>query len=372
MRLTAIAAAVALSAGALLSAAAVAQDESMAPAESAAAAEELDGTGVDIELIVKENINPFWVWMIQGAEARAAELGATLNACWGEIDPDPETQTACIENAISRGATTILIAPSNAGVTPAIEAAREAGLMVIALDTKTDPADAVDVTFATDNFQAGLLIGQWAKAKLGDAAADAKIGLIDITGGPGEPVVGVQRNQGFLQGFGIDVGDVNLIGDETDPRIVGQEAGNGQQPNSVTAMELILQANPDINLLYTINEPTARGAVQALETFGKTTDDVMIVSVDGGCEAMQDIEDGIIDATSQQYPSLMASLGVDWAVRFAQTGEIPTPQDSPNYTEGSDIYNTGATLITNDPQEGVESIDTTAGRDICWGNFRGE
>jgi fructose transport system substrate-binding protein len=364
-RLAAVSAAVALTAGSILSATAVAQSPS-APAEV------LDGTGVDIELIVKENINPFWVSMIEGAKAHAAELGATLNACWGKIDPDPDTQTACIENAISRGATTILIAPSNAGVTPAIEAAREAGLMVIALDTKTDPADAVDVTFATDNFQAGLLIGQWAKAKLGDAAADAKIGLIDIVGAEGEPVVGVQRNQGFLQGFGIDVGDINVIGDESDPRIVGQEAGNGQQENSVTAMELILQANPDVNLLYTINEPTARGAVQALETFGKTTDDVMIVSVDGGCEAMQDIEDGIIDATSQQYPSLMASLGVDWAIRFAQTGEIPTPQDSPNYTEGLDIYNTGATLITNDPQEGVESLDTTAGRDICWGNFRGE
>jgi fructose transport system substrate-binding protein len=356
-----------------LSAAAVAQDESpAAEAASPAASEQLDGTGVDIELIVKENINPFWVWMIQGATARAEQLGANLHACWGETDPDPEGQTACIENAMARGATTILIAPSNAGVTPAIEAAREAGLMVIALDTKTDPPDAVDVTFATDNFQAGLLIGQWAKAKLGAEAENAVIGLIDIQGAEGEPVVGVQRDQGFLQGFGIDVGDINLIGDETDPRIAGAEAGHGNQEDSVGAMERLLQANPNINLLYTINEPTARGAVQALETFGKTTDDVMIVSVDGGCEAMQDIEDGIIDATSQQYPSLMASLGVDWAVRFAQTGQIPTPQDSPNYTEGLDIYNTGATLITNDPQEGVDSIDTTAGRDICWGNFRGE
>jgi fructose transport system substrate-binding protein len=360
-RLTAVSAAMALTAGAFVGSAALAQDE------------ELNGEGVVIELIVKENINPFWVWMIQGAEARAAELGVTdFNACWGVTDPDPEGQTTCIENALARGATTILIAPANAGVTPAIEAAREAGAMVIALDTKTDPADAVDVTFATDNFQAGLLIGQWAKAKLGDAADDAVIGLIDIVGGAGEPVVGVQRNQGFLQGFGIDVGDVNLIGDESDARIAGQEAGNGQQENSVRAMELLLQANPDINLLYTINEPTARGAVQALETFGKTTDDVMIVSVDGGCEAMQDIEDGIIDATSQQYPSLMASLGVEWGVRNAMTGAIPAPEDSPNYTEGLDIYNTGATLITNDPQEGVESIDTTAGRDVCWGEFRGE
>ena len=137
-------------------------------------------------------------------------------------------------------------------------------------------------------------------------------------------------------------------------------------------MELLLQRNPDINVLYTINEPTARGAVQALETFGKTADDVLILSVDGGCEAMQDIEDGIIDATSQQYPSDMAGLGLEWGVRNAMTGEIPAPEDSPFYTEGLDIYNTGVQLITNDPQEGLESLTTEEGREICWGYFRGE
>ena len=152
MRLTAMAGALALTAGAFAGSAAVAQDDM----------EELDGTGVVIDLIVKENINPFWVWMIDGATARAEELGANLNACWGVQDPDPEGQTECIENAISRGATTILIAPANAGVTPAVELARENGLMVIALDTATDPPDAVDVTFATDNFEAGLKIGEWA------------------------------------------------------------------------------------------------------------------------------------------------------------------------------------------------------------------
>jgi len=348
-RLTVLAATVALTVGAV-GTATVAQDE------------ELDGTGVIIELVVKENINPFWVWMIQGAEARAAELGAELNACWGVKDPDPEGQTTCIENALSRGATTILIAPANAGVTPAVERAREAGAMVIALDTATDPPDAVDITFATDNFEAGLLIGQWARETLGEeAAANAKIGFININ--PSQPVVGVKRNQGFMQGFGIETNDITKWGDEDDPRIVGQEVGSGSQQDSVLAMELLLQANPDINVLYTINEPTARGAVQALEQFGKTADDVLIVSVDGGCEAMGDIDDGIINATSQQYPSRMASLGIEAAIRFAQDGTIPEK------TEGLDIFNTGATLITNDPVDGVESLDTTAGSEICWGEF---
>jgi len=347
-RLTVIVATVALTAGALGTSAVVAQDD------------ELDGTGVDIELVVKENINPFWVWMIEGATARAEELGANLHACWGVNDPDPEGQTECIENAISRGATTILIAPANAGVTPAVELARENGLMVIALDTATDPADAVDVTFATDNYEAGVLIGQWTAAKMGDATADAVIGMINID--PSQPVVGVKRNQGFLEGFGIDNNDPTTYLDETDERIVGQEYSHGNQEGGVTAMELLLQANPDINVVYTLNEPTAAGAMQALEAGGKTTDEILMVSVDGGCAGVADVRDGIIDATSMQFPSSMASLGVEAAIRYAQDGTIPEK------SEGLDIFNTGVQLITDDPQEGVPSVTSAEGLEICWGS----
>ena len=354
MRLIALSAAMALTAGAFAGSAVLADEH-----------EELDGSGVKIDLIVKEIVNPFWVWMVDGATQRANELGADLQACWGFRDPDPEGQTTCIENAIARGATTILLAPASGDVTPAVERAREAGLVVIALDTATEPAEAADVTFATDNFEAGVKIGEWARAKMGDEAENAVIGLINIS--PEQPIVGVKRNQGFLQGFGIDIGDPTSWGDETDPRIVAQEVGNGAQLQSVTAMENLLQINPDINLLYTINEPTARGAVQAMNTFGISTDDVLIVSVDGGCAAMGDLDNGIINATSQQYPSRMAELGVDWAVRNAMTGEVPAPEDSEFYTEGLDIYNTGVTLITNDPQEGVDSITAEEGRAICWG-----
>jgi fructose transport system substrate-binding protein len=369
MRLTAISAAMVLTVGVFAGSAVLAQDESMAPEESMAASDEmeLNGEGVKVDLIVKENINPFWVWMIDGAQARAEELGADLQACWGVKDPDPEGQTTCIENAIARGATTILIAPANAAVTPAIERARDAGLVVIALDTAPEPPEAATVTFATDNYEAGLKIGRWAAAKLGEeGVANAKIGLININ--PSQPIVGVKRNQGFLEGFGIDIKDPTMWGDEDDPRIVGQEVGSGSQQDSVTAMENLLQIDPEINVLYTINEPTARGAVQAMESFGISTDDVLIVSVDGGCEAMGDIDNGIINATSQQYPSRMAELGVDWAVRNAMTGEVPAPEDSEFYTEGLDIYNTGVTLITNDPQEGVDSITAAEGAEICWGN----
>jgi fructose transport system substrate-binding protein len=83
---------------------------------------------------------------------------------------------------------------------------------VIALDTPLDPIDAADATFATDNFRAGELIGKWAAATLGDEAANAKIGMLDLA--ISQPTVGVLRDQGFLTGFGIDVGDPNKWGDE--------------------------------------------------------------------------------------------------------------------------------------------------------------
>ena len=84
------------------------------------------------------------------------------------------------------------------------------------IDTPLEPIDAADATFATDNFKAGELIGQWAAASLGDEAANARIAMLDLA--VSQPSVGVLRDQGFMTGFGIDVKDPNRWGDEDDPR----------------------------------------------------------------------------------------------------------------------------------------------------------
>ena len=68
----------------------------------------------------------------------------------------------------------------SAAIVDAVKKARDAGILVIALDTPLEPIDAADATFATDNFKAGELIGAWAKAQLGDEAADAKIAYLDL------------------------------------------------------------------------------------------------------------------------------------------------------------------------------------------------
>jgi len=310
-------------------------------------------------LITKTDTNPFFVKMKEGAQAKADELGIELKSYAGKIDGDHESQVAAIEACVADGAKGILITASDTkAIVDSVKAARDAGLLVIALDTPLDPIDAADATFATDNFQAGLLIGEWAKATMGDAAANAKIAMLDLA--VAQPSVDVLRDQGFLQGFGIELGDPNKWGDETDPRVVGHEVTAGNEEGGLKAMETLLAKDPDINVVYTINEPSAAGAYEALKAVGKegTT---LIVSVDGGCPGVQNVKDGVIGATSQQYPLLMASKGIEAIAAFAKDGTKPAP------TEGKAFFDTGVALITDKPAAGVDSIDTTKGTELCWG-----
>jgi fructose transport system substrate-binding protein len=310
-------------------------------------------------LITKTDTNPFFVKMKEGATAKAQELGVTLKSYAGKIDGDSESQVAAIETCMADGAKGILLTASDTkGIVPAVQKARDAGILVIALDTPLEPLDAADMTFATDNLLAGELIGKWAAATLGDAAKDARIAFLNLT--PSQPSVDVLRNQGFMKGFGIDVADINKIGDESDPRIVGHDVTNGNEEGGRTAMENLLQKDPTINVVHTINEPAAAGAFEALKSVGREAD-VLVVSVDGGCPGVKNVAEGVIGATSQQYPLLMASMGIEAIKAFADTGE------KPQATEGKNFVDTGVALVTDKPVEGVESIDTKEGLDKCWG-----
>lgn len=310
-------------------------------------------------LITKTDTNPFFVKMKEGATAKAEELGITLKSYAGKIDGDNESQVAAIESCIADGARGILITPSDTkGIVPSVQQARDAGILVIALDTPLDPIDAADATFATDNFIAGELIGKWAAATLGAAAADAKIAMLDLA--VSQPTVGVLRDQGFMQGFGIDLADPNKWGDEDDARIVGHDVTAGNEEGGRKAMENLLAKDAGINVVYTINEPAAAGAYEALKAAG-VEGGVLVVSVDGGCPGVQNVKEGIIGATSQQYPLLMASKGIEAIKAWADSGA------KPETTPGKDFFDTGVALVTDRPAEGVESIDTEKGTELCWG-----
>jgi fructose transport system substrate-binding protein len=298
---------------------------------------------VKVGLITKDATNPFFVKMRAGATAQAKKLGAQLLYAAGKSSSDNAAQIAAIENMTSAGVKGIMITVADGKAeNAAIAKARKAGVMVIALDTPTVPKSATNALFATNNFNAGVLIGKYARAAT--QGKTVTIAMLDEHAGSS---VGALRHGGFLNGFGIKDGD---------PQIACVANGEGQTAPSQTAMENCLQKNPNINVVYTINEPSAAGAFTALKNAGKSADDVTVVSVDGGCQGVRNVQAGIIDATSQQYPLLMASKGVAAVVAYAKTGKKVS-----GYTD------TGVNLITDKPMDGVPSQSVAYGLANCWG-----
>ena len=329
---------------------------------------------VAVSLITKDSTNPFFVAMQLGAQAAAEAAGVDLTVGSGKAEGDDAGQIALIENAIAQGQAGILITPMSVNVNEAIKKARDAGLYVIALDTPTDPPDVVDITFATDNCLAGEAIGQWAAGKLNGAKAIiARLVIFN------DRMVSVDycRDNGFLKGLGVDIVDPTIMGDEPtsgkyttgaggDYEIVCLEATGANEEGGRKGMETCLSKNPDINLVYTINEPTAFGADAALKAAGKTIGtDVFVVSVDGGLAGVEAVKAGSIQATSQQYPLRMASLGVEAIKTIADGGAAPA-----NTSANGQFYDTGVTLCTEDPQDTVTAAPQENAQyciDNAWG-----
>lgn len=306
-----------------------------------------DEPEVTIGLITKQEVNPYWVTMRKVAEETAEENNVTLLTATGTSDIDVDSQVQAIERMVADGAKGIIIAPtSSIGLVPAIEAARQAGVIVIAVDTPVDPPDAVDAYFATDNTEAGRLVGQYALVRTQELGLEPKIAILDLAPGISS---GELRREGFLEGFGVSEGD---------PGIVAAVDTEGDREQGRARMSEILLKTPDVNVVYTVNEPAALGALDALESVNADLGRVVLVSIDGGCGAMKSaVRPGMIDATAMQFPANMAREGVRLLATAIREGE----------TLGGNL-DTGVRLVTNDPAPGVASSDIEYGVRNCWGD----
>ena len=321
---------------------------------------------VGVSLILKTLSNPYFVSMENDAKREAAKDKVTLTVAAGQSDGDTQTQISAIDNAISRGDKGILITINGDAVNSELQKARNAGIYVVALDTAPTPASVVDVTYATDNEQAGKLIGRYAAAKLN--GAHAVIAMLDLFN---NQVVSVDtdRDHGFLEGMGIDPGSRTQNGQEAksgrysggDYTVACHQPTQGAIPGGKTAMENCLSSNGDINVVYTINEPAADGALQALAAAGKTN--VLVVTIDGSCKYVNGlVKSGTIAADSAQYPGKMASVGVRTIASLAGGGK------KPSLPSGQDFINTGTALVTANPLSGVSSQTPAQAATACWGS----
>jgi fructose transport system substrate-binding protein len=298
---------------------------------------------VKIGLVVKTLTNPYFVTMVNAAKKYAAEKGVTLLTGSGAYDGDNAGQISAMENMASAGVKGILFTPSNSSaIVPTVEKLRKQGIIMIALDTATTPESASNGFFATNNFNAGKLIGEYAKS-----AIQGKTPVIAMLDGTPGSEVSADRHNGFLAGFGIKEGS---------PEIVSEQATNGDETKALTAMENALSKDPNINLVYSINEPSGFGAYRAIEQAGKTHQ-IMIVSIDGSHKGIQAVESGEFAADSMQFPARMAEDGINAVITYAKTGVKPTG-----------YMDTGVALITSHEQSGVPDQQGAAwGLKHAWG-----
>jgi fructose transport system substrate-binding protein len=324
------------------------------------------GSKVGVSLILKTLTNPYFVSMENDAKTAAAKDNVALTVAAGTKDGDTQTQISAIDNAISRGDKGILITTNGDAVNAALNQARQAGLFVIALDTAPNPAGTADITYATDNTAAGKLDGQYAAAAL--AGKPAVIAMLDLFNNQ-VVSVDIDRDHGFLQGMGIDPGSTTQNGQEAKTgsysggtyTIACHQPTQGAIDGGRTAMENCLSANPDINVVYAINEPAAEGAYNALKAAGKA-DQVQIYAIDGSCSGLKFVTSGEFTADAVQYPGKMAALGVDSIAQLARGGS------KPSVTSGKDFFDTGTALVATKPAGGLTIQSPTDAASACWGS----
>ena len=299
--------------------------------------EAASGEKVGVSLIVKTTTNPFFVAMEDGAKKAAEAGGVDLKLAAGKADGDEDTQIQAIENAISKGDKGILITPNG----PSVSRRPEEG------QGRRPVRHRPGHPAGPRRRRRHHVRHRQLRRRRADRQVDRQPSwtarkppsrCVDLFN---DKVVSVDynRDQGFLTGLGIDTADKKKNGDEAktgkytggkggDYEIVGSQASQGAEDGGRTAMETLLSKNPNINVVYTINEPAAAGAFEALKAAGKEKD-VLVVSVDGGCTGVNNVKSGVIGATAQQYPVKMAELGVKAIVDLAKTGKKPANSRGP-------------------------------------------
>lgn len=222
------------------------------------------------------------------------------------LDPqyDQAKQNSMMQDAVTQGVDGIfLIAVDSQGVREGIQKAKDKKIPVIAIDNPVADTDLVAATVASDNYQAGLINGQQ-MAK--DFPNGAKIAIIDFP----EAQACVDRLEGFKKGLGDNISKF---------KIVGQQDGKASLEKSLPIAEDFIQANPDLQALFAINDPSALGAVAAFKSAGKLKG-IKIYTVDGSPDGKKAFMDGEITLTVAQSPKKLATTSYE-AMKKILAGE---------------------------------------------------
>jgi ribose transport system substrate-binding protein len=250
--------------------------------------------------------SPFYVALVDAAKAEAAKQGVNLITI--DAQNNIEKQNHDVQDLITKGINVLILNPSNpTAVAPALQAAKQANIPVITVDRPTEQK--VTAFVGRDNKKMGEVAGKQAVQLLG-GEGKAKGKVIELQGDAGGKVM-MDRHSGFH----------SVVEKEPGVKIVEGPYSNYVRAEAIKAFQDLLQANPDVTLVYAHNDDMALGAVQVLEQ-AKMLDKVKIVGIDGLSEAVKAIMDGKYHATVLNDPAKLGQLVFATALKAAKGEKV--------------------------------------------------
>ncbi len=238
-----------------------------------------------------ESNNPWRIAQTNSMKAEAEKLGFQL--VYTDAAGSAAKQVADVNSMIAQGVDVIFLAPrEEKPLIPAVMAAKKAGIPVILLDRSVDPSLAKAgedyLTFIGSNFvEEGKRVAEWLAKN-----ANGKSKIIELEGTTGSSPAN-DRKKGFDEAIKAAGGF----------EIVASQTGDFARDKGRQVAEALLQAHPDADVIYAHNDEMAIGAIAALEAAGKVPGkDVLVLSIDGGKEAVQAVVDGKIAAVVECNP----------------------------------------------------------------------
>lgn len=266
-----------------------------------------------IGLVMKTLSNPFFITMDEGAKKAEQELGIKLQVQAAQEETSIEQQIAIVEDMIAKKIDAIVIAPSGSKeIVPVLKKAQDAGIPVINIDNRIDAETAKAAGLKTipyigaSNLDGGYLAGKYLAEQL---KGTGKVAII-------EGIQGVdnaeERKNGAMKAFKEYSGI----------QVVASQSANWKTEEGLNVMANILQANPDLTGVFCANDMMAFGAIQAIESAGKTGQ-VAVAAYDALDQAKKYIKDGKMISTVDQRPDDMGYYGVKFAVDMINKKEVP-------------------------------------------------
>lgn len=258
------------------------------------------GGDLKIGMSFQEMNNPYFISMKEALEEASAEIGA--DTIIADAQHDVSKQINDIDDMIQRGIDILLINPADSeGAQAAVQAAHDAGVIVVAVDAQAKGP--LDSFVGSQNYDAGYLAGEKMAEDLG---GEGKVAILD-----GIPVVPIlERVEGFKA----------AIAEHPGIEIVDTQNGRQDRAEAMSVTENMLQANPGLNAIFSVNDEGALGSLGAVEASGK---DVSLYSVDGHPEVIEAIlADGPFKATSAQFPRDQVRIGLGMALAKYWGGEV--------------------------------------------------